>query len=174
MAHFERYNSHSSIPNHLNVGLERNSYNTCEEDYNCAGYALNLYYWLNLTSPTFELPYEYQDEILDPNEFNYILETEWIADLLSFMEGKIRLLNSGDIIKEDEYLVYFRLGHYLENIEYADFHFVKQDKDGKLTHKAGAKEIMDFVGDVYDDWQNPYNEFLIYDGPIYLFAVKDF
>ena len=143
------------------------------EDFNCAGYALNLYYWLNLNSPTFSEPYEYQEEWVDENEYNAILEDEWVADLLSYMDGKIRLLEGGDIIQEDEYLVYFRMGHYLESVEYADFHFVKQDKYGKLTHKAGAKEIMDFKGNVYDEWRNPYNEFLIYDGPIYLFAVKD-
>ncbi|MBR6516778.1 MAG: hypothetical protein IKT40_08050 [Bacilli bacterium] len=168
-----KYNSHCSIPNHLNIGLERNLSNTCMEDFNCAGYALNLYYWLNLNSPTFSEPYEYQEEWVDENEYNAILEDEWIADLLFYMDGKIRLLEGGDIIQEDEYLVYFRMGHYLESIEYADFHFVKQDKYGKLTHKAGAKEIMDFEGNVYDEWRNPYNEFLIYDGPIYLFAVKD-
>lgn len=162
----------------LNLKKDRNELNTNDFEYNCLGYALNIFLWVNLRGSA-EVDYysEFLNGTLSSEEYNILLEQGWLEDLLNLTENKMRLVAYGEEeinkfnfeeIKENEYLVYFRLGRNLEQDIFTDFHFVKEKKEG-LFHKPGSYAIRAFEDDILKPWSFGS---MIYDGNIYLFAVK--
>jgi hypothetical protein len=128
--------------------------NTPKEDYNCGGYALNLYNWFN---PYWRilLDCELQKE-------NINLLNEMVDYMLKHIKGlrKIDTCKNCDIKKE--IVIAFRVGG-------SDFHFIKRGQNNVWYSKMGCSSEITRISkkDVFSEkWYNRY------DSPIILFALK--
>lgn len=134
-----------------------NVFNTNKESFNCGGFALGTCNWVLVDG------YVYDDDYNSRDEVNEALERETelsIENILSICP-KTRVIYKEDELKENEFLVYFRLS------SDGDFHFVKRMHNGELWHKMGWLNIERFDEDIYDDWCGRY------DGPIVMLALND-
>lgn len=127
--------------------------------YNCAGYALGEKFWFDCNGDS--LVRGRHEDVL----------TEILED--SFTD--IRIINSESELKDEEDLVYFRLGYDEEKYEednfftYNDFHFVRKFRDiEEFWHKCGISTIEKFTQDIYDSWEAPG---FLYEGKITLLAI---
>ena len=126
-------------------------------DFNCGGYALGTFDWIQLESllgfgivkceQLKETTKEAVEELLE--EFDYI-----------------RVIDKETEITKEEFLVYFRIS------DDGDFHFLKKFHNGEIYHKPGSFPICKFHGNPYvDNWS--VNKTINYCGPIVLFAVSN-
>lgn len=127
-------------------------------DYNCYGYAVGFYDWLDLDS------------------FCYMGDDEDDRDALEMMaaecanEVEMALKNCRQIIgpshaKPNERVFALRVG-------YDDFHFARLNSDGIWTHKPGGNTIREMTEDeLYGDEWCPQREYP-YISTIYFFAIK--
>ena len=136
--------------------------NTRQNEYNCAGYALNLFNWF--------APYNNYGEgrraknaVLN-NDYSLALNI-YSNYLLEFFKDKIRIISALDELAKDEYAIAFRIGK-------DDFHFMKRAKNGHWSHKRGGCEVEQISKEALFSkiW---YNYGVIYDSQLILFAMKE-
>lgn len=96
-----------------------------QEGYNCFGYAMNYFDWLDLDS------FWYNDEE-DYEELSDIFE-ECCQELERRFELR-RVWDPETRVGANEYLIAFRIG-------FDDFHFVRRLSDGTWSHKPGHNHI---------------------------------
>lgn len=134
-----------------------NVFNTNKESFNCGGFALGTYTWVLVDGYVDYFDYDSRDEVNEALE----RETELSIENILSIRPKTRVIYEEDELKENEFLVYFRLS------SDGDFHFVKRMHNGELWHKMGWLNIERFDEDIYDDWCGRY------DGPIVMLALND-
>lgn len=123
--------------------------------YNCGGYALGTFDWIRLESLL-------GFGIVKCKELKKVTK-EAVEELLEEFDY-IRVVNRENEVTKEEFLVYFRIS------DDGDFHFLKKQHNGKITHKPGSLPICKFNGNPYvDNWSKSIN----YCGPIVLFAVSN-
>lgn len=124
-------------------------------DYNCGGYALGAFNWVNIDSLLFF--YSTKEELIAK------ATKEAVKELLQRFDY-IRVVDKKAEITKEEFLIYFRISHD------GDFHFLKEKHNGKIYHKMGSLPVCKFHGNPYEKrWSNVNN----YCGPIVLFAVSN-
>ena len=143
-----------------NKKSKRNEKNTSQYDYNCGGYAFKTFSWLHPTED-----YETNNYSKCKNAYQRAkVRAICVASLIKTVPN-LRLIKRNDPIADDEYRVAFRLADF-------DFHFLREEKDGTWTHKAGSTEISVFEGNPFGRrWMRADGAY--YYGKIVLFAVKD-
>lgn len=112
----------------LNLNGERNIQNTSKIDYNCGGYALETFNWY--------MPYEKElrYKLYGVNCGEYTLEQTLqiaIDFMLKDFNGSLRLIDSVEELKDNEYAIAFKIGNH-------DFHYAKRSKSGNWFHKMGG------------------------------------
>lgn len=125
---------------------KRNIKNSIKEEYNCAGYALGCFSWFTFS------------------DFDNMSISECVEEILEKFP-RIRFLNDEKELKENEYLIAFRIGE-------DDFHFMKRNKRNVWYQKIGFRPIIKTVKKetVYAPYWRLGN--IIYDSQIVFFANK--
>jgi hypothetical protein len=145
-----KYNSNHEVILKDAPGVAKYYYTT----YNCFGYAMGYYDWLDLES-------------------FYIIEEEDEDDLICMFEDCCNELSSRYGLRpvfphweleKDEHLIAFRVG-------YDDFHFARKNSDGTWTHKPGSNFIRKMSEEEFNSEWCPSRE-CPYISPIAYFAVK--
>ena len=158
----------------LNLNKTRNVENSCSIDYNCFGYAFNIFKWLYIDYlPDIDMYIDY--DIPEYTSEDIILIQEAMArEIVKMCKGLCREVSSPKEIRKNEFLVLFRLATtYNESInKYTinDFHFIKRLHGGQWTHKRGAMPVETYYGDPLDpfeSWHSKYNK------RIFLFAINN-
>ena len=129
----------------LNLDKTRNSKNTRTHGYNCGGFALGTYTWVEVGFETTE---------------------EALHDLFRDFDGFIRKIENAEEVNENEFIVLFRISE--EGDEFGDFHFLKRTDEGKWIHKPGAEPVAEFEGDPF---KVAWSEEVRYHGEIVMLAV---
>ena len=132
----------------------RNIKNTDKGEYNCGGYALNLFNWFQ--------PYKDGECIGFFGWFKGKEETQRIMVEYLLENFSLRIVKGIEELKPKEYAVAFRLSEF-------DFHFVKRCDNGVWRHKRGGLgeiEIMKKEKVFSKSWDGGYDSELI------LFAVQ--
>lgn len=149
--------------------IENFKNNTLDEvfGFNCGGFAFNRtqwyrpydgYDWCDIQNCYYDCTESY-DQITE-------MLTDCCVDYMMAHEDIRKVISEKDL-KEDEYLIAFRVG-----LGSDDFHFRRRSDEGIWFEKNGYNDIhrVDCSDeDFFDTW---YNDFLEYDGPIQFFAVK--
>lgn len=114
----------------LNKERRRNVGNTDKSEYNCGGYALEVFNWY--------LPYErkYRYDL-----FSSMYSTEERLEIMvNFMleefKGELRIIDKIEDLKNEEYAIAFRTGK-------NDFHYIKRADNGHWFHKMGGTHRID-------------------------------
>lgn len=131
-----------------------------ESDFNCGGYALGTFDWIQLKSL-------FGFGIVKCKEGEKLEEVtkEAVEELLEEFDY-IRVVDRENEVTKEEFLVYFRIS------DDGDFHFLKKTHSGKIYHKPGSFPVCKFSGNPYvDDWS--VTKLTNYCGPIILFAVSN-
>lgn len=137
----------------------RNRDNTPQNEYNCAGYALNTFSWY--------CPHDDESEWFNWSanwdmEYMRMLTEKAVAYMLADFPD-MRVIKRMRELQKDEYAIAFRVS------SDGDFHFCKRDEHRHWTHKPGASYIRKiFAYEVH----NMYWHRSRYDGPIVYFAKK--
>lgn len=114
----------------MNILGKRNIDNTDKRDYNCGGYAMNVFSWyMPFTANTYDL--YCGKTITSAEELNAYLWECVQCLLIDFAYRNIRIVNPTDKLAKNEYLVAFRVS------SDGDFHFVKRCANGVWRHKRG-------------------------------------
>lgn len=119
-----KYNSNHSILIKDAPGIQKYGMWT----YNCFGYALGYYDWLDLHSFSWLESEEYatEDDLLNMFE-DCCAELEDRYQLTRVYDANIKL-------PSNQHLIAFRVG-------YDDFHFARRNSDGTWSHKPGRNYI---------------------------------
>lgn len=108
----------------------RNARNTDPEEFNCGGYAFDIFSWY--------VPCENKD---NPFYFSYQFNTKaeeetillhCIEVMLNEIEG-LRVIKDLSEVKSDEYAIAFKIAG-----TYDDFHFIRRGKNGVWYEKMGS------------------------------------
>lgn len=158
----------------LNLNKTRNVENSWNTDYNCFGYAFNIFEWLYLDYLSdIDMYIDYGIHLYTKNDI-YLIENTMPKEIIDMCKGLCRQVYSLKELRKNEFLVLFRLAtNYDENIEkYAinDFHFIKRLHNGQYVHKRGNMAVETYYGNPLDPdayWNNKYNEKII------MFAVNN-
>lgn len=158
----------------LNLNKTRNIENSWNIDYNCFGYAFNIFEWLG---------FDYLSDIdmyVDYGVLGYtaedidLIEGAMTREIIKMCKGLCREVFSEKELKKNEFLVLFRLAtrYDKERDEYLirDFHFIKRLHGGQWVHKMGGLPVETYYGnplDPFEDWNDKYNERII------MFAVNN-
>lgn len=144
---------------------KRNVRNSICHAYNCGGYALETFSWY--------IPKDKNGNGYVSggffNEFNGQRITEESVKVMLSEIHRLRVLQGpDDRISYGEYRLAFRIG------KNGDFHFIKQDKQGKWWHKMGCLHIEHFPKQFVnaDEW--PSESGYVYSGPIVFMARNRF
>lgn len=129
-----------------NLLKKRNIKNSSKRDFNCAGYALGCFSWFNFS------------------DFDNMSINECVEEILANFPN-IRFLRDEKELKENEYLIAFRMGK-------EDFHFMKRNKRNIWYEKRGHLWYINTVKKktVYSPYWKLGN--IIYDSQIVFFANK--
>lgn len=131
-----RFNSNSKtiIKDTRVLVLKYHHYN-----YNCFGYAMNYFDWLDLNNF-----YNLEDSDDDFDALNDMFEQ--CCDELEENYGLRRVKDANAPLKKNEYLIAFRVG-------FDDFHFARLLSDGTWSHKPGGNYIREMgEEEFYDAW----------------------
>ena len=151
----------------FNQNNKRNRNNTPNREYNCGGWALNIFSWYRPTTNPFFCKwgkvecYTDGDQKLSTTEmFNITLKS---VDCMLHEFKDLRVISNLNELKSNEYAIAFRIGSLVN-----DFHFCKRSKNGHWTHKMGGSQIRPISKqEVFAD-----NWFGEYCGHLVLFAKK--
>lgn len=144
----------------LNIQGKRNNKNVGLAEYNCGGYALNIYGWVKPYNDDY---YSYNDAIRGITSDECAERTA--KDMLETMEGLMRRINSLDELQKDEFGVLYKCGD-------DDFHFMKYFPESKRFYeKPGRCKIrrVSKKDALSDEWVNGWT---IYDSKTIMFALK--
>ena len=130
--------------------MKNNLNNTDKCDYNCGGYALETFDWYR---PRIE-------SLRCTRKAGATIES--CVDFMLEDFPNLRKAESIDDVKENEYLIAFRLGE-------DDFHFLKRAKNHHWYHKRGASYYIDTIKQEQVFSTTWFNK---YDGEIALLAMK--
>lgn len=158
----------------LNLNKTRNVENSWNIDYNCFGYAFNIFEWLCFDYLSdIDMYVDYSIPLYTENDID-LIEHAMAKEIVNMCKGLCRQVYSPKELRKNEFLVLFRLAtNYNEDVEeYAinDFHFIKRLHNGEYVHKMGAMAVETYYGDPLDSceyWNDKYN------GSIILFAVNN-
>lgn len=130
----------------LNSKQTRNSRNTTNIEYNCAGYALGSFNWYCPIND-------------DRRACKQTGDIEMFVNQILQDFPNIRVIKQLSDLNKNEYAIAFRLA---DN----DFHFIKRNKSGKWFAKMGGSNIKQYTKDeVFSEkWDEKY------DSEIVLFA----
>jgi hypothetical protein len=101
-------------------------------DYNCFGYAVNFYDWLDIESFIY---------LADKYEDDFDILNNMFEDCCDELEDRygLRRCRSTDVhLEANEHLIAFRVG-------FDDFHFARLNSDGLWTHKPGSGYIREMT-----------------------------
>lgn len=136
-----------------NIHNTRSTKNTCHYNYNCLGYATNVYLWLCPYDNEQECEFYFDYPILNGVTYDeaLLVTKEWI---LEYFGDSIREVNGVEDLHDDEYLIAYKCGYdgkdYLidgfefyedDEIGY-DFHAMKRLPNGQWWHKCGARRCV--------------------------------
>lgn len=158
----------------LNLNKTRNVENSWNIDYNCFGYAFNIFEWLGFDYLSdIDMYVDYGVPWYTENDID-LIEHAMAKEIVDMCKGLCRQVYSPKELRKNEFLVLFRLAtnYNEEKEEYSinDFHFIKRLHNGKYVHKMGAMAVETYCGDPLDSceyWNDKYN------GSIILFAVNN-
>ena len=107
--------------------------------YNCFGYAMGYYDWLDLESFYY---------LADEDE-NYDALDEMFEDCCVELEDRYNLTRIYDAnvitsLRKDEHIIAFRVG-------FDDFHFARLNSDGTWSHKPGGNYIRNMSEEEFHD-----------------------
>lgn len=111
-------------------------------DYNCFGYAVGYYDWLDLDNFCY---------LADDEGGNYDALDEMFEDCCFELEdsyGFTRIHDANVIppLRKDEHIIAFRVG-------FDDFHFARLNSDGTWSHKPGSNYIRNMdEEEFFDAW----------------------
>lgn len=133
----------------FNAYKTRNCENTDEDDYNCAGYALNTFSWYtpfkgDSDEEMLNIHCLIEDGMSKEAIYELKLE-EYSLKMLSDFPN-LRLLTSPTDVKENERLIYFKIFYEVYSIDFLDFLGMEEEdyNDGDEIH-------MDFHYRFYED-----------------------
>ena len=172
----------------FNANGTRNANNTDEDDYNCAGYALNTFSWYipykyDVDEEEFDIECMLMDE-MSKEEIYEVKLAEYINRMLKDFSN-LRVLTSPTDVKSNERLIYFRIFYELlseksfesdngskisidEQI-HTDFHY-RYFENGKWWEKCGGSELREVpIEEMKGPWICGSN---IYDSRTVYLALK--
>lgn len=141
----------------LNRHHLRNLNNTPRDSFNCAGFALGTYSWY--------CPRKGESEYWD-YMFTTVKQareaTQRSIDCMLKDFPTLRVINSLDEVRSDEYAILFR------HSSDGDFHYLRRGRNGIWYHKRGRMEEIDIMPKkfIFGIWCRRY------DGPIVIMAKK--
>ena len=139
----------------------RNIHNTDKRDYNCAGYALDIFSWYCPYEDIYNNPFGNLELFnkFSPSRTSVLLSC--VNQLLSDFSD-LRVIYSIAELNDNEYAIAFRLS-------WDDFHFVRRAEDGRWYQKRGAENRIRTMTEkelFSDKWGGRY------DGNIVFFAKR--
>lgn len=113
-------------------------------DYNCMGYALGVYDWLEIDA------FMWLDE--DEQDYEALQDNfEACCDELVREHQLIRIYDPSHVVSlaKDSHLIAFRIG-------FDDFHFARLNSDGVWTHKPGGSQIRELTPEEFNQAWCPH------------------
>ena len=127
--------------------LKRRPRNWSNWYYNCGGFALRTYEWVEVYEDT-------PEEIIK----------QIIASFPQYCECNPK--KEGFDFHKYEYVAY-REG---KKGEWNDFHFMRSDKLGRWWHKPGQRSVRIYHGDIFESWTRTDDN--VYKGKIYWLRME--
>lgn len=126
-----------NIADELNLERVRNIKNTRKNAYNCGGYALENFAWY--CPYTVEQDDNHETPFYTSRNSNELVN-KCVDHMVSEYSGDLRVINSIEELKSNEYAIAFRA-----SLENDDFHFAKLGRNGIWYHKRGSNEAIEVM-----------------------------